>query len=237
MTTFKSCKHSEGKSRPTINPQPGPSSTRPIEGTYRTPVARGKSYLSRPEDGDSSPDYRASALPFGPDRSAMLRCPARILMRKIVVGKAAKHRSRDPDAVICRMKTDRAMSGRSELVPERRLDQAVRKKLPDALVALNGLGDGFARKPVHQIRMNQNAGAPERRAHTGGVEDRNAYLHFFKKPIRGRFQTGADGDAARCREQTAEIRRKRRFEANVSPPGDCHSAFQQGQSEALQAGL
>src|SRR5207249_8995909 len=85
--------------------------------------------------------------------------PARILMRKIVVGKPAKHRSRDPDAVICRIKTDRAMGRRSELVPESGLDQAVRKKLPDALVALNSLGDGFTGKPVHQIRMNQNAGA------------------------------------------------------------------------------
>ena len=74
---------------------------------------------------------------------------ARILMRKIVVGKAAKHRSRDPDAVICRMKTDRAMGRRSELVPERGLDQTVRKKLADALVALDGLRDGLARKPVH----------------------------------------------------------------------------------------
>ena len=157
-------------------------------------------------------------------------------MRKIVVGKAAKHRSRDPDAVICRMKTDRAMGRRSELVPERGLDQAVRKKLPDALVALNGLGDGFARKPVHQIRMNQNAGGPERCAHTGGIGDRNAFLHFFKKPIRGRLQTSADGDAARCREQTAEIRRKRRFEADVSPPGDCHSTLQQSEREGLQAG-
>src|SRR5438105_10097308 len=118
-----------------------------------------------------------------PRAQPVRRFPARILMRKIVVGKPAKHRSRDPDAVICRTKTDRAMSRRSKLVPERRLDQAMRKKLPDALVALNSLGDRFAGKPVHQIRMNKNAGAPECRAHTGGVRDRNAFLYFFKKPI------------------------------------------------------
>src|SRR5437588_4415431 len=87
MTTVKSCKHSEGKSIPTVNPQPGPSSTRPIEGTYRTPVARGNSYLSRPEDVDSSLVYRASALPFGPDRSAMLRCVAEAATERLPPGR------------------------------------------------------------------------------------------------------------------------------------------------------
>src|SRR5207249_1859773 len=75
MKNCKLCNHPKA-TIPTVNPPPGPSSTRPIEGTYRRSMARENSYFSHPEDVDSSPAYRASALPFGPDRSAMLRCPA-----------------------------------------------------------------------------------------------------------------------------------------------------------------
>src|SRR5438477_212556 len=40
----------------------------------------------------------------------------------------------------------------------------------------------------------------------------------------------------RSRDPDAVIRRKRRFEADVSPPGDCLSTLQQSQREGLQAG-
>src|SRR5438105_14650201 len=81
---------------PTVNRPPGPSSTGPIEGTHRTPMARRNSYLSRPEDVDSSLAYRASALPFGPDRSAMRRCPAEAATARLPPGRGESRDNAQP---------------------------------------------------------------------------------------------------------------------------------------------
>src|SRR5207244_984639 len=86
----------ERPATPTVNPRPGPSSTRPIEGTRRTPLGRRNSYLSGPEGVDSPLAYRASALPFGPDRSAMLHCPAESATARLPHGRGESRDNAPP---------------------------------------------------------------------------------------------------------------------------------------------
>src|SRR6059058_3657681 len=115
-------------------------------------------------------------------------------------------------------------------MPVRRLDAAGREKLTHALERVDRVLCGLRREAIHQIRVHHDACIAESASHARHLFDGDTFLHELEQSIRGRFEPAANGYAAGCGEQTAQLGRKGFLETNVAPPRDAEFLVDEARS-------
>nr|GFC28594.1 hypothetical protein [Tanacetum cinerariifolium] len=122
-----------------------------------------------------------------------------------------------------------------EAVPVAALHDARVEKLAHHFKRVHRFLGGLGREAVHEVGVHQHARRREALRDPRHLRDGYPLFHEGQQAVRRHLQPAADGDAARGRQQPAQVRGESFLKPNITPPADAHAALEQLDGQVAQS--